>query len=80
MSAYSPVTDADLTRARNDPAFRQRLLGESLEALLAVLRKARGTTPSSRQSANAKQMREGVELAVRLAELIQKPQDRASRR
>lgn len=69
MIPFSPVTDADLSRARSDPAFRQRLLEQSLDALLAEMKKLRGSTVPN--GAGAKQLREGVELAVRLAELIQ---------
>ena len=69
MSPFSPVTDADLSRARSDPAFRQRLLEQNLEALLAGMKKLRGSAPPD--GAGTKQLREGVELAVRLAELIQ---------
>ncbi|MGA2893790.1 MAG: hypothetical protein ABSE22_13035 [Xanthobacteraceae bacterium] len=70
MSTYSPVTDADLARARLDQAFRQKLLAQSLEALLKGIKKSRGTALPPAGGA-AKQLREGVELAVRLAELIQ---------
>jgi hypothetical protein len=73
MHAFSPVTDADLSRARSDPAFRQRLLSESLETLLAKLQILRSAAPS--KGGSAKQIREGVELAVRLAELIQNVND-----
>jgi hypothetical protein len=69
MGIFSPVSDTDLARARSDPAFRQRLLALNLEVLLAGLKKMRGAAPS--KGANSKQLREGVELAVRLAELIQ---------
>jgi len=69
MSTFSPATDADLSRARSDPDFRQRLLEQNLEALLAGMTKLRGA--ASPVSTRAKQLREGVELAVRLAELIQ---------
>ena len=62
-------------RSRSDraratiPAFRQKLLQQSLDALLGKLQKR---TPAVRPAAtNAGQMREGVTLAVRLAELIQ---------
>jgi hypothetical protein len=68
MSSFPPVTDADLSRARTDPAFRQKLLQQSLDALLDRLQKER-QMPSS--AAKPGQMREGVTLAVRLAELIQ---------
>jgi hypothetical protein len=71
MGAYAPVTDDELARARTDPAFRQKLLSQNMEALLAGITKLR-KTPASTASGN-KQIREGVELAVRLAELIQAP-------
>jgi hypothetical protein len=71
MSAFVPVSDTELARARCDPAFRQKLLSQSLEALLAGLQKLRKTAPA--EGAGAQQIREGVELAVRLAELIQAP-------
>jgi len=69
MGTFSPVTDADLARARSDRAFRQKLLEQSLETLLVGMKKLRKSEPSA--GANARQLREGVELAVRLAELIQ---------
>ena len=67
---FSPVTDAELARARTDPAFRQKLLTRSLELLLTGLQRlhlAQRLDGSGRRQ----EMREGVELAVRLAELIQ---------
>jgi hypothetical protein len=76
MSAFAPVTEAELAQARSDPAFRRKLLEQSLEVLLAGLKKLRNAAPS-RGSASAKQMREAVELAVRLAEMIQGPAKRA---
>jgi hypothetical protein len=79
MSKFSPVTDAQLVRARSDPAFRQQFLSQNLELLLAGLRKARSAGPPARQGAIASQIREGVELAVRLAELIQTPRARPRR-
>ena len=72
MSSFPPVTDADLSRARTDPAFRQRLLQQSLDALLDRLQKERQMP--SLVAAKPGQMREGVTLAVRLAELIQTAQ------
>ncbi len=69
MSPFLPVTDADLSRARSDPTFRQRLLEQNLEVLLTGMKRLRGSAPPN--GAGAKQLREGVELAVRLAELIQ---------
>jgi hypothetical protein len=54
------------------------MLSQSLDALLAALRKLRSKAPPPPESAGAKQIREGVELALRLAELIQKPKGAAS--
>jgi hypothetical protein len=66
---FSPVTEADLDRAREDPAFRHKLLQQNLDVLLRKLEKQRQNARSD--TADASQMREGVTLAVRLAELIQ---------
>lgn len=79
MSAFAPVTDTDLARARNDPAFRQKLLEQSLETLLTSLQRLRQTA-AAKDGVAAAQMREAVELAVRLAELIQGPTQGAQMR
>jgi hypothetical protein len=69
MSTFSPVTDAELVRARQDSAFKQKLLQQSLDVLLTGMQRQRQARHST--AANQAQMREGVNLAVRLAELIQ---------
>jgi hypothetical protein len=69
MNAFTPVTDAELVRARNDPEFRQKLLTNNLEALLGTLQRHRQAPATG--VVDLQQMREGVVLAVRLAELIQ---------
>ena len=61
------VTDADLEDARHDLASRQRLVGKYLELLLAELNKLRSM---SADPVRARQIREGVELAVKLADLL----------
>jgi hypothetical protein len=71
MGLYAPVTEDELARARTDPAFRQKLLSQNMEALLAGIKKLRKAPAAN--GPGAKQIREGVELAVRLAELIQEP-------
>ena len=68
MNRFAPVTDAQLARARNNPAFRQKLLQRTLDTLLNRLQKER---QPRRATASDEQVREGVALAVRLAELIQ---------
>jgi hypothetical protein len=47
MGSFSPVTDSDLARARSDRAFRQKLLEQSLDALLAGMKRLHGSGPSS---------------------------------
>jgi hypothetical protein len=79
MAVFAPVTEAELTQARGDPAFRQKLLERNLDVLLAGLNKLRSSAPRQ-GSSGAQQMREAIELAVRLAELIQRPVARARRR
>ncbi len=71
MGSYAPVTEDELARARTDPAFRQKLLSQNMEALLAGIKKLRKVPAAT--GTGDKQIREGVELAVRLAELIQGP-------
>jgi hypothetical protein len=63
------VSEDDLGRARRDPAFRQKLLAEHLDRLLEALnfmRRVNNGTPES-----ARQIREGVALAVQLADRLQ---------
>jgi hypothetical protein len=69
MDPFAPVTEVELAQAREDPAFRNKLLTRNLEILLGKLQKQRQSPRSA--TASAAQMREGVTLAVRLAELIQ---------
>jgi hypothetical protein len=78
MNAFAPVTDSELAQARQDPEFRQQLLKQSLELLLARLQKLRAKPAAA--NASAKQIREGVQLAVRLAELMQTTSRRSGRR
>lgn len=69
MREYQPVTEADLARARQDAGFRQKLLVENLDLLLVELGRLR-TDPATIDKARALQMREGAQLAVRLADLL----------
>ena len=63
------VTEADLARAREDPVFRQQLVADYLELLIGQLNKLRAL---GADSARAGQIRDGVDLAVRLADLLQR--------
>jgi hypothetical protein len=61
------VTDDDLARARTDPEFRQQLLAHNLERLLEALNRMR----EAEDAGTAGQIREGVDLAVKLADRLQ---------
>jgi hypothetical protein len=64
------VSEDDLARARRDPEFRQHLLTENLDRLLEALnRMRRSQTPNAMA---ARQIREGVDLAVKLADQLQR--------
>ena len=63
------VTEQDLARARGDAAFRQQFLPDNLERLLEALKLLRTTAEPS--PAAAHQIREGVDLAVKLAGRLQ---------
>ena len=64
----SLVTDDDLVRARQDAAFRQRYYAEHLDRLLDKLNqmRKRGDNDPDR----ARQIKEGVDLAVKLADRL----------
>jgi hypothetical protein len=72
MIDFAAVTDEELARAKRDPVFRRKLLAESLDVLLATLNKLRKSGAPA-DSACARQIREGVDLAVKLADLLQMP-------
>jgi hypothetical protein len=69
MRAIALVTDDDLARSRIDPEFRHRLVADNLELLLNQLNRLRNGKTDARR---AKQIREGVDLAVQLAEILQR--------
>ena len=63
-------TDSTISRGpRQDTGFRQRLLAESLELLLGELGKLQR---AANNAGRADQVREGVELALKLADLLQR--------
>ncbi|MBN9048018.1 MAG: hypothetical protein J0H78_01070 [Rhizobiales bacterium] len=69
MSAF--VTDDEYDRARSEPDFRQKLLMEKLDLLLEEIAKLRQRKPAS-GSPEARFLREGVDLAVQVADVLQK--------
>ena len=69
MSNVSLVTDVDLARARQDPAFRYQLVVANLRMLLDEINKLREVRSDA---IDCKEIREGVKLAVQLSELLQR--------
>jgi len=63
------VTEQDLARARDDAAFRRQLLAASLQWLLDTLKRMRRSETPTPEA--ARQMREGVALAVEIADRLQ---------
>jgi hypothetical protein len=63
------VSKDDLARARVDPEFRQQLMADNLDRLLEALNKIRRIADVKPEA--ARQIREGVDLAVKLADLLQ---------
>jgi hypothetical protein len=63
------VTAEDMARARSDAAFRQQLLTDNLNRLLAALNRMREAGEAS--PAAIRQIREGADLAVKLADRLQ---------
>ena len=63
------ITDADFARARRDPVYRHQLLAGSLELLLNELNRLHRADADAER---ARQIREGVGLALQLAELLQR--------
>jgi hypothetical protein len=74
MSQFAPVTDADLGRARQDPQFRHKLVADNLEHLLAALNKLRAAA-AGKDPDRDRQIKEGVNLAVKLADVLHKIAD-----
>ena len=63
------VSEQDLARARSDAAFRQEMMADNLERLLEALKQLRKSDNPNPES--ARQLREGVDLAVQLADRLQ---------
>lgn len=67
MRDFQLPTEEDIARARVDTPFRKQLLTRSLERLLGELSKIQRVPPDA---SRADQMREGIELAVKLSDLL----------
>lgn len=64
------ITDEELEQARQDGAYRRALIASYLDHLLIALARLRATA-NHNDPVPAGQIREGVELAVKLADMLQ---------
>ena len=74
MSGTVLITEGELEQARQDPGCRQRLAGKYLELLLGELKKLRAMSAD-----DPRQIREGIELAGQLTDLLQQLSEARSR-
>ena len=65
-----PVTEDELARARTDPVFRRQFLAQNLNRLLEAIKTMR--LAFNQNDRTARQIREGADLAVKLADRLQK--------
>jgi hypothetical protein len=63
------VTEDDIARARSDPAFRQQFLAQNLDRLLEALEMLRRA--SNQDADTTRLIKEGADLAVKLADRLQ---------
>jgi hypothetical protein len=66
------VTESELAKARNDPTFRQQFLGRNLGLLLEALKRTRRAHNQDPQK--TRQIKEGADLDVKLADRLQSRQ------
>jgi hypothetical protein len=69
MPKATIASEDDLEQARTDPAFRQQLMAENLDMLLSELNRLR--TKAGNKPESERHIREGADLAVKLAERLQ---------
>jgi hypothetical protein len=65
------VTDEELEQARCDGAFRRQLIASHLDRLLVALARLRASADHT-DPVQAGHLREGVQMAVRLADMLQR--------
>jgi hypothetical protein len=76
MKKFVAATEEDICRARHDPAFRQQLLTTNLDQLLTLLQRLKQANEQHRTTRGTRQLREGAQLAARLADIIRELEER----
>ena len=69
MPGFPLISEADFGRVRHDRAFRQQVLASQLQALITFMARLQAT-PEAADPALAAQLREGADLAVKLADIL----------
>jgi hypothetical protein len=72
MANFVPVDDEVLERARTDPNFRQKLVSDHLDRLMAAMNRAKKKINAD----VSQQLQEGAQLAVKLADILHAIGDR----
>lgn len=67
------VTESELAKARNDPTFRQQFLARNLGLLLEALKRTR-RAHNQDPPQKTRQIKEGADLDVKLADRLQSRQ------
>jgi len=71
MPKATIASEDDLEHARADPAFRHQLMADNLDMLLSELNRLRAKAGNKPET--DRHIREGANLAVKLAERLQSP-------
>jgi hypothetical protein len=66
----APIAEDEFVRARGDLALRRALMPRALDLLLAEIASRRAGRPSP-DSPAARELREGIDMALRLADRLQ---------
>ncbi len=63
------ISDADISRSRADPRYKQILLAKSLESCSAAMHRLQNG-PSATDPQKVRELRDGAMMAVKLADMI----------
>jgi hypothetical protein len=72
MTEFKAVTDELLARARANNALRCQIVADHLEVLLAKLSRLKTMPRAAKDPVISVQIKDGVAMAVRLADILQK--------
>jgi hypothetical protein len=80
MTEFKAVTDELLARARVNNALRCQIVADHLEVLLAKLSRLKAMPRAAKDPVISVQIRDGVTMAVRLADILQAAESQTRRK